>query len=100
MIDTIILLLNTDQFTITKPELFQPHAGWVLNANKKGTPSIYAKQNPTKRELKEGIYKPRLTLASCITKYNTFEPKLKIELSLPIFLGIISMNCVIKILTL
>ena len=83
MIDTVVLLLSNDQFAVTEPELFQPHARWVLNAQKKGTPSIYAKQNPTKKELKEGLYKPRLTLFSGITKHNTFEPCLKIELSLP-----------------
>jgi hypothetical protein len=83
MIDTIVLRLNTEQYTITKPELFQPHAGWVLNANKKGTSSIYAKQNPTRKELKEGVYKPRLTLYSSLANHNAFEPHLKIELSLP-----------------
>jgi hypothetical protein len=81
MIDTIILLLTHNHFTITKPELFRPHAGFILKGN--GIPGLYAKQNPTKKELKEGIYKPRLTLYSSLAKHNAFEPCLKIELSLP-----------------
>ncbi len=81
MIDTIVLLLPHETFTITKPELFKPHAGWVLHGQKGA--GIYAKQNPTKKELKDGIYKPRLTLYSSLAKHNAFEPHLKIELSLP-----------------
>jgi hypothetical protein len=58
-----------------------PHAGLILKGS--GMPGLYAKQNPTKKELKEGIYKPRLTLYSSLQKHNAFEPHLKIELSLP-----------------
>ncbi len=77
MIDTIILTIPHPLFSITKPELFTPHASWML-ADSVTRHGILSKQNPTKRELTRGIYKPRLTLMQWQQS-----PVLKIELSLP-----------------
>lgn len=42
-----------------------------------------SKQNPTKKELLKGIYKPRLTLSHRINTKGIRDIALKIELSLP-----------------
>ena len=83
MIDTIVLTLSSNSFSITKPENFEPHAGWVMQASMYRAGNIRSKQNPSKWELKSGIYKPRLTLSNRINPQEVFEPMLKIELSLP-----------------
>lgn len=81
MIDTIVLILHKDSYQITKPEMFSPCAYWVIN-NQPGT-GIISKQNPTKKELKAGIYKPHLTISHRFNAAGVYEPMLKIELSLP-----------------
>jgi hypothetical protein len=81
MIDTIVITLPSTQYQITKPALFTPPAHWVLAETR--TAHIVSKQNPLKRELIQGIYKPRLTLASRITASGKRDITLKIELSLP-----------------
>lgn len=80
MIDTIVLTLNKDLFEIRYPDLFTPSAQMVLFAHDRG---ITAKQNPTKKELLHGIYKPRLTLSHRINAQGKREITLKIEVSLP-----------------
>jgi hypothetical protein len=89
MIDTIVLLLTQDLFEIIDPDLFTPSAQWIKNNNYL-LRGISSKQNPTKKELAQGIYKPRLTLFSfdklrMSGHKSTSTPKtlLKIELSLP-----------------
>ncbi|HEX2977550.1 MAG TPA: hypothetical protein VHO47_00290 [Candidatus Babeliales bacterium] len=80
MIDTVILRLSKDRFSINNPDKFQPSARWILdNAANPGIKSI---QNPTKKELHADIYKPHLTLSNRINSSGAFEPLLKIELSL------------------
>lgn len=100
MIDTIVLLLTQDLFEITNPDLFTPSARWVYFAKASKTEindknyalrGISSKQNPTKKELAQGIYKPRLSLlrrpyfAKASKGKPSATPKtlLKIELSLP-----------------
>jgi len=94
MLDTIVLLLDTDMFQIDKPDRFIPSArhlvrrslgegGWIFTENQKYNYGIYSRQNPTKKDLRNGIYKPRLTLFSGINLRNKPEIILKIELSLP-----------------
>ena len=83
MIDTIVLTLNHHMYRITQPDLFTPSAQWALSNSCKQYPSIPSKQNPTKRELQRGIYKPRLTLSPRVNSLGTREIMLKIELSLP-----------------
>ena len=90
MIDTIVLLLTQDSFEITQPDLFTPSARWILNDKTYALRGISSKQNPTKKELAQGIYKPRLTLLSFDRlrmsghkSISTPKALLKIELSLP-----------------
>lgn len=65
MIDTITLRLNESQFKILDHDKFSPstynffHPPYVRMGSRG---YIDAYQNPTKSELKEGIYKPQLTL--------------------------------------
>ncbi len=82
MIDTIALTLRRDAFKITDPDKFTPSARLLENHNgfMRG---IKSKQNPTKKELKRGIYKPRLTLSYCYHANHKRELMLRIELSLP-----------------
>lgn len=85
MIDTIVLTLKTGMFVIEKPEMFTPSARWILNSNS----SIFdrknyfiSKQNGTQKELKLGIYKPRLTITK---RFINGLPQIimKIEFSAP-----------------
>lgn len=81
MIDTIVLTLTQDTFEIVDPEAFTPSAAWVFsNRSQRG---MCSKQNPTKKDLLKGIYKPRLTLAHRVNSAGRREIVLKIELSLP-----------------
>ena len=88
MIDTIVLTLTKDMYQITDPDKFKPSAKLVLNENIQNYSGIQSKQNPTKKELLEGIYKPRLTLTKRFTYQGGSQISLKIELSLPkLFFG-------------
>lgn len=93
MIDTIVFTLNKSMFHISEPNQFAPSsvakamadkpAHYVLQNN-----GVQSKQNPTKKELQNGIYKPRLTLFKRPNLYGVPEIILKIELSLPkLFFG-------------
>jgi hypothetical protein len=87
MIDTIVLSLTPEMYQIIEPDKFKPSAHWVLQANKNKEArlhyrSIISKQNGTKKELLNGIYKPHLTLAYHRGLQGFVEPLLKIELSL------------------
>ena len=80
MIDTVVLLLSPSTYTITDPDKFLPSARWITNTSFSAVHGMQSRQNPTKKELAAGIYKPRLTL------FYSFPHKkvmLKIELSLP-----------------
>ncbi len=104
MIDTVILLLSQDSFTITDPDKFVPNASsfakatadkrWITKNSSSAVHGTQSKQNlsrapsrgPTKKELLAGIYKPRLTLF--YRPHGEKQIMLKIELSLPkIFFG-------------
>ncbi len=82
MIDTIILMLSSDTFNIKAPDNFKPSARWILD-NSSGSIYMQSKQNPTKKELLNSIYKPRLTLFKQINSKDKLEVILKVELSLP-----------------
>jgi hypothetical protein len=82
MIDTIVLTLPQESFTITNPDAFTPSAQWVLS-NTFALHGIISKQNPTKKELAQGIYKPRLSLFRLPLPSSIPKTLLKIELSLP-----------------
>ncbi len=83
MIDTIVLVLS-EGFTIMEPDRFQPSARDLLNNNEYMGSRGYkiCKQNPSRFELQNGQYKPRLTLTKRFTN-SGFGLSLKIELSLP-----------------
>src|SRR5579872_2450569 len=87
MIDTIVLSLTPEMYQISEPDKFKPSAHWALLAKNKETRlhyrSIISKQNGTKKELLNGIYKPHLTLAYHRGVHGVIELLLKIELSLP-----------------
>lgn len=82
MIDTVVLLLSSDTYTITNPERFIPSARWALNTSR-GSHGIVSKQNPTAKELRAGMYKPRLTLSHRVSVGGRYDNILKVELSLP-----------------
>jgi hypothetical protein len=85
MIDTIVLVLSEGKYTILEPDKFTPSARWILDDESRfgGRGYIVSKQNPTPTELRNGIYRPRLTLTN---RYNHLskhcEASLRIELSL------------------
>ena len=80
MIDTVVLLLPQDSFQILNPDAFVPSARWITNQTARAVYGMRSKQNPTKKELRAGIYKPHLTL---FYHAHQKEIMLKIELSLP-----------------
>ena len=85
MIDTIALMIDSHDFKIRDYDKFAPSARGLFEPpyytlGARGSFSCY--QNPTKKELKNGIYKPRLTTTKRIRK-GGFPVVLKIELSLP-----------------
>ncbi|MFZ5954654.1 MAG: hypothetical protein ACOYT8_06185 [Candidatus Dependentiae bacterium] len=83
MIDTVVILLDTKQFTLTDTDLFKPSARWTMQPYTNQLHGIQSKQNPSKKELACGNYKPRLTLAQRINPLGGSSTSLKIELSLP-----------------
>lgn len=85
MLDTIVLTLSKGMYYINDPDRFEPSAKLILDENSSMGSRGYipAKQNPTKTELKNGIYKPRLTLTNRFNHTGRREATLKIELSLP-----------------
>lgn len=85
MLDTIVLTLSKGMYIITEPDNFTPSARWATdNAPLLGSSSfISSKQNPLKKELRAGIYKPRLTVTQRFNHARRYEATLKIELSLP-----------------
>ncbi len=86
MIDTIVLMLSPEMYDISDPSQFTPSAQWALTNTI--IPGLRSKQNTTKKELRAGIYKPRLTLEHRIGMHGHYENILKIELSLPkLFFG-------------
>jgi hypothetical protein len=72
-------------YYIAEPDWFEPSARSILDENSSlgGRGYFSAKQNPTKQELRNGLYKPRLTLTNRYNHLGRREPCLKIELSLP-----------------
>lgn len=77
MIDTMKLTLDKSMVSILNKDLFQKER---QNASRGYFTLV---QNPTKTELKNGIYKPRLTLTKRFNVSGRFEQTLSVELSLP-----------------
>jgi len=85
MIDTIVLTLKPDLFAITDHDKFDPSTKGLFEAPyyRLGRRANFACfQNPSKEELKKGIYKPRLTVTKRVGQ-NAFIITLKIEFSIP-----------------
>ncbi|MCD6225464.1 hypothetical protein J7J95_00050 [bacterium] len=85
MIDTVVLTLNQDMFTIIDHQKFSPSTEGLYRGEfyRLGSrANIVCKQNPTTTELKNGIYKPRLSVTKRISN-NRFQVTLKIEFSIP-----------------
>ncbi len=85
MLDTVVIMLNQNQFEITDHQKFSPstiglfqHPYYKLG--NRANFSCY--QNPTKTELLEGNYKPRLTVTKRYVR-GGFAIGLKIEFSAP-----------------
>ena len=51
MIDTVVLLLPSDSFTISNPDKFVPTARWITNKSFSAVHGMQSKQDPTKKEL-------------------------------------------------
>lgn len=85
MIDTIILVLKQDMFTILERDKFTPSASEIYNASYQRGGRAFRKctQNPTPRELESGNYKPRLTLTRRVNREGNYEITLRIEFSIP-----------------
>ena len=87
MIDTIVLLFRSHMFTILDHSRFSPSTHGLYDKinpyHLGGRLNMKCQQNPTKTELKNGIYKPRLTVTGRINKFSQFEITLKVELSVP-----------------
>ena len=82
MIDTIILILPSNMYRITDLDKFIPSARWITNPLLI-TSGIRSKQNITKKELRDGTYKPYLTLYNYKNHNGPRDIVLKVELSLP-----------------
>lgn len=83
MIDTVVLLLPQHAYQVTEQDKFVPSARWITGISSSAVHGIQSRQNPTKKELLDGIYKPRLTLFPSANTRNSKEIVLKVELSLP-----------------
>ena len=85
MIDTIVLMLQADQFSIADHARFSPSTKGFFEPpyyplGGRGNFSCY--QNPTAEELRKGIYKPRLTMTKRPRK-GGFQITLRVEFSIP-----------------
>ena len=87
MIDTIVLTLKTGMYTIFEPDNFSPSTKGLFDPTSYyrlgGRANIKCTQNPIPSELKQGIYKPRLTVYKRINRDRNFEIPLKIDFSIP-----------------
>lgn len=84
MIDTIVLTLNQNMFQITDHNRFEPSTRTLFDSSYRLGARGYVphKQNPTPSELKNGIYKPRLTVTERIND-GRYQIMMKVEFSAP-----------------
>jgi len=88
MIDTIVLVLSAGMFAILDHDKFSPSTKGLYSSTDGfyrlgGRSNFTCKQNPTRNELKRGVYKPRLTATKRMNKAGKFEITMKIEFSIP-----------------
>lgn len=84
MIDTIVLTIDADQFEIINHNNFHPPTYALFHPPYyfKNIPFISFTQNPSKADIANGIYKPRLTIIKRII-HGGFSLCLNIEFSIP-----------------
>jgi hypothetical protein len=85
MIDTIVLSLTQDQFQILDHNRFNPSTVGLFEYpyTRMGSRAfIKSVQNPTKKEMKSGFYRPRLTVIKAI-RNGGYAIEMKIEFSIP-----------------
>ena len=85
MIDTIVMIIPEHKFRISNHDRFEPSTRGLFKPpySRLGSKGYLAcVQNPTKKELKEGNYKPRLTVTKRMRK-GGFSVVLKVEYSIP-----------------
>jgi len=84
MLDTIVLLIPQEDFRVIKFDAFNPTAQglFVPPYYKLSKGYINCVQNPTTKEMREGNYKPRLTLNKRIAS-GGYSVCLKVEFSAP-----------------
>lgn len=85
MIDTIALTIPRNKYIIMGHDKFTPSTCGFFSPpfyNLGARSNFSCKQNPSKSELKKGIYKPRLTITKRIRK-GGFEIPIRIEFSIP-----------------
>lgn len=83
MLDTIVLSIPKGQYTIFDHDKFQPSTEPLFNLNLPIPRNLAVfKQNPTKADKDNGIYKPRLTITNRLTPKG-WELPLRIEFSIP-----------------
>lgn len=85
MLDTIVLTLKQSEFEMKEMDAFSPSARGLyqppyFTLGKRGY--VACVQNPTKGELEQGIYKPRLTLTKRKAR-GGYDISLRIEFSIP-----------------
>lgn len=85
MIDTVVLTLGQDKFSIFKHNRFNPSTeGLYKHRYRLGSRgNLCCIQRPTASELRKGNYKPRLSVTQRINRYSYPEITLKIEFSAP-----------------
>lgn len=84
MIDTIVLTPKQNMFTIIDHDRFEPSTKGLYDSSYGlGSRSyLTCKQNPTPGELKNGIYKPRLTITKRLYE-GAYQTMMKVEFSAP-----------------
>ncbi len=83
MIDTIVLTLENKEYKIVEPDKFSPSFNALNQPGRSGGRAFMTcKQNPTASELRQGNYKPRLTVTRRWNGKEVIYP-LKIEFSAP-----------------
>lgn len=80
MIDTVVLTIPS--FTVLEPDRFSPSLKNIDSDRFGSRPYLTYVQNPTKQELRQGNYKPRLTVTKRAV-YGSYSKTLKIEFSIP-----------------
>lgn len=85
MIDTVVLTLSKDMYTILDRDKFTPSAKGLYDplGGFGGRSYIKCTQNPTASELRRGIYKPRLTVTKRPSRLGGYDIPLRIEFSAP-----------------